>query len=237
VLLTKAGQIPIFFDNYRQLSACTVPHNVHIHSKQISFDKILAVQPQLQVVPTVDKLKGRTFPVVSVTKGMTFALVDLTGAPEVMASLEAGKEPKVELDEEWSPSFVGALFYSQTLLAERAGEPPIHNIHARMIAQGMEDPGTGSACCALGCYLAWKAEEPKPKDGVEDLAKQTETVKLDDKPEHHVFAIEQGVEMGRKCLIAVEVDIKKDQDGKRRVTNVILSGRSNLFLMGQILGE
>jgi predicted PhzF superfamily epimerase YddE/YHI9 len=236
VLLTKAGQIPIFYDNYRQLSACTVPHNVRIHSKQISLDNVLVVQPQLQIVPTVDVLKGRTFPVVSIVKGMTFALVDLTGAPEVMVALEVGKSPAVELDEEWGPSFAGALYYSRSNLAERNGEPAIHNIHARMITQGIEDPGTGSACCALACYLALTAEEPK-KEGVEELAKLTAAVKLDEKPEHHVFAIEQGVEMGRKCMIAVEVDVKTDQEGKRKIANVILSGRANLFLMGQILGD
>lgn len=235
VLLTKAGRIPIFYNNYRQLAACTVPHHVHVHSKQVATEKVLAVQPQLQIVPTIEKIKGQTFPVVSIVKGMTFALVDLTEAPELLKSLSVGHAPEVELDEEWKPSFIGALYYTRTAGKEKVGEQPIHNIHARMITQGIEDPGTGSACCALACFLA--LGEDAKASGVTRLEKQTANLKLEDKVEHLVYAIEQGVEMGRRCQIAVEVDVKRDAAGKREVSNVILSGRANIWAAGHLLGD
>lgn len=196
------------------------------------MEKILAVQPQLQIIPTVEKVKDQSFPVVSIVKGMTFALIDLTETPEVLVALEVGKGPEVELDEEWKPSFVGALYYRRIEDTEKSVGQVIHNIRARMITQGMEDPGTGSACCALACYLALNKGSSK-----EGLEKQTAGLKLEDKLEHLVYAIEQGVEMRRKSQIAVEVDLKRDATGKKAVANVILSGRSNLFAAGQLLGQ
>ena len=231
VLSTKAGLVPVFYNNYRQLAACTVPHNVRVHSKSVTMDDIIKVQPQLQIVPTSEQVKEKSFPVVSIVKGMTFVLVDLTEAPELLAGLEKGEAPSVELDEGWSPSFVGAFYYTKSKTTTQAGEQQIHNIRARMICQGVEDPGTGSASCSLAAYLSLTRQVG------EGLEQQVSGLRLDDKLEHHIFAIEQGVEMGRQCQIAVEVDLKRDTHGKPAVANIILSGRANAFLAGQIIGE
>lgn len=241
VLMTKAGPIPIFFNPYRQIAACSVPHNVHTHKSRVSFDDVLAVQPQIKLVPAFERVKDKSYPIVSIVKGMTFCLVDLTDAPEVLLGLRAGEAPKMVLDEEWNSGFCGAIYYEKRG-EDQASEPTIYNMHVRMIAQGMEDPGTGSGNCALACYLALAPGETKVKQGMkttsggEDLASKTEKMKLEDKTEHHVFAIEQGLEMGRKCTIAVEVDIKETEDGKRAVTGLILSGRATFFSRGEILG-
>lgn len=228
-------------------TACALPHNLHLHKDRVSIDKILSRQPQIQIVPTFDKLKGRTFPVVSFVKGMTFALVDLSDAPEVLGALKASDSPEYELDEDWDPSFKGALYYKSLDKMVQENEPTIHTIQARMITQNFEDPGTGSACSALACFLAtneMKDLEPQTRERsteVESLAKKTEGVKLEDEPqkdakrERHVYAIQQGVEMGRLCTIAIEVDLSVHSDGSKKIANVTLSGRSNFFASGQLI--
>lgn len=255
--MTKAGPVPVFYNPYRLVAACAVPHNIHLHTDQVSMHKVLSKQPQIQIVPTYDKIKDKSYPVVSGVKGMTFVLVDLTDAPEVLGSLKASESPEYELDADWGPSFRGALYYVRKDPMLQEGEPTIHALQARMIAQGVEDPGTGSACCALACYLAtgeMKDLEAKatvePKKGEteeeEELAKKTNEVKLEDpgKPdtkaktkerfERHVYAIQQGVEMGRPCTIAVEVDLKSEKDGSKSIANVTLSGRAHFFATGEL---
>ena len=256
VLMTKAGPVPVFYNPYRMVAACAVPHNMHLHRERVAMEKVLNRQPQIQIVPTYDKIKDKTFPVVSGVKGMTFVLVDLTDAPDVLSSLKASETPEYELDVEWAPSFQGALYYVRKDSMHQEGEPTIHAIQARMISQGSEDPGTGSACCALATYLATNEmrdlvpkpkAEPKEEGNMEDeLAKKTEEVKLEDteKPntkaqekekfERHVYAIQQGVEMGRLCTIAVEVDLKTESDGSKSIANVTLSGRGNFFAKGEL---
>lgn len=240
VLMTKAGPVPIFFNPYRQVAACAVPHEIHIHHSRVSFDDVLAVQPQAKMVPTMEKVKGKSYPIVSIVKGMTFCLVDLTDAPEVLTALRAGEAPAMTLDEGWKSGFRGALYYERRG-EDKGSEPTIYNMHVRMITRGIEDAGTGSGNCALACYLALAAGEPNPKQekpatSGDDLAAKTENMKLADKTEHHVFAIEQGLEMGRKCTIAIEADIKESPDGKREVSELILSGRATFFTRGEIIG-
>ncbi|KIV84483.1 hypothetical protein PV11_00258 [Exophiala sideris] len=240
VLLTKAGKIPIFFNPYRQVAACSVPHNFHVHQHQVPMDKIIATQPQIQIVPGIDKAKSRSFPVVSIVKGMTFILVDLTDHPDILAAVQPGKAPEAELDSEWSPSFVGCFYYKILNQAEKPGEPTIHNIQVRMISHGIEDAASGSACCALSCYLAMqsssKSSNPESSEAGTELAKQTEGLKLEEKTERKVFGIQQGVEMGRLSTIAVEVDVKTDAQGKVSLANVILSGRANMHTRGELVG-
>ncbi|KAK5265359.1 hypothetical protein LTR99_000082 [Exophiala xenobiotica] len=251
VLQTKAGKIPIFYNPYRQVAACAVPFDFHQHSRQVPVEKLIATQPHLQIVPTIDKIKDKSFPLVSIVKGMTFVLVDLTDNPEIFAALQAGKSPEAELDSEWSPSFVGCMYYKVLAKSEQVGEPTIHNVQTRMISHGIEDPGTGSACSALSCYLALLREdsqtskeaeadaEPEAEPEAEaeaDLTKKAEDLKLAEKTERKVFGIQQGVEMGRLCTIAVEVDVKTDAQGRASITNVILSGRANVHLKGELVG-
>lgn len=235
------------------MAACSVPYNIHLHKDRVSLDRVLAIQPQIQIVPTYDALKERTYPVVSGVKGMTFALIDLTDAPNVLGALKPSDSPEYELDENWAPSFKGAFYYKRTQEMAHDNEPTIHAIQARMITQGIEDPGTGSACCALACYLALDGmEDPQeaPKESnvqdtsaEDELSQKTAEVKLEDKEasdlarERHVYAIHQGVEMGRQCTIAVEVETVVGKDGAKRVANVTLSGRANFFATGQLLAH
>lgn len=255
MLMTKAGPVTVFYNPYRMVGACAVPHNVHLHKQMVSMEKILTRQPQVQIVPTYDKIKDKCFPVVSGVKGMTFVLVDLTDAPDVMGALKPSETPEYETDEDWSPTFKGALYYVRKDAMVQDGEPTIHAIQARMISHGSEDPGTGSACCALACYLAtgeMKDLTPKAKKETaqeDELAKKTQEIKLEDssntetqtqprdKMQRHVYAIQQGVEMGRVCTIAVEVDLREEKDGSKKIINVTLSGRANFFARGELSGH
>jgi predicted PhzF superfamily epimerase YddE/YHI9 len=247
ILQTKAGKVPIFYNPYRQVAACGVPTNFHAHDRRVSMDAVIATQPHIQIVPTIEKVKQQNFPVVSIVKGMTFSLIDLTDAPEVLAALQPAKAPEVELDEAWKPSFVGALYYKRLPPSEAKGEPTIHNIQARMISHGVEDPGTGSACCALSAYLALNLGSNDNKaEGVKGASPDTEgalaakTKNLDigeARTERMVFGILQGKEMGRLCTIAIEVDVRTDKDGKRSVANIVLSGRASAHLEGKIIGR
>ncbi|KAK5074996.1 hypothetical protein LTR64_001201 [Lithohypha guttulata] len=240
----NAGPVPVFYNPYRNVAACAVPHNMHLHKSRVSMEQVLVRQPQIQIVPTYDKLKEKTFPVVSGVKGMTFALIDLSDAPDILGALKTSEAPECELDAEWAPSFTGALYYKRLDSLVQDKEPTIHTIQARMIAQNIEDPGTGSACCALAGYLAtneMKDLEPKAKEASsedDDLTKKTEEIRLEDKKEssheRHVYAVQQGVEMGRLCTIAVEVDLEIQADGSKKIVNITLSGRANFFASGQL---
>lgn len=236
------------YDPYRQVAACTVPVNFHIHQAQLSFDNILAVQPQIRIVPTIDKLRDRHSPIVSVVKGMTFAYVDFTDAPEALGSLTTSEAPDMKLDTEWSPSFTGVLYYKRKEAMTQPSEPTIHTVQARMITQNMEDPGTGSACTGLACYLALyesgsgqivrehATSEDEIVSRTEDVKISTEhTATVKPKLERHVYAIHQGVEMGRSCMIAVEVDVAVHSDGSKKIANVALSGRANFFAKGELI--
>lgn len=187
---------------------------------------------------------------------MTFVLVDFSAAPEVLGALKPSQAPKYDLDREWSPSFKGALYYKKLDSMVQDNEPTIHTIQARMITNNMEDPGTGSACCALACYLATNEMEdlqiqakPENVEFDAELATKTEGIKLEDttenpenktqeqrpKRERHVYAVQQGVEMGRMCTIAVEVDLEILPNGSKRIANVTLSGRANTFATGELV--
>ena len=90
--------------------------------------------------------------------------------------------------------------------AEEAG----HDVRARMFGPGfgmVEDPATGSACAALGGYLAARTRQ----DGTQR------------------WVVEQGYEMGRPSLIHVEAD---RSDGKIRAVRV--GGDSVLVSEGRI---
>ena len=282
VFLTKAGLVPISYDPYRQVASCSVPHALHTHSRTVGLVSLLAAQPQLQTLLTIKNLDSAKWPIVSIVKGMNFALIDLTAAPGALAALRVGQAPEMELDPEdgWNEGVTGALYYERRgLVDDRPGEPVIHNLRARMISRGTEDAGTGSACAALGCWLALASPSPastaagkadaageeeqpardtteKPRAGDQSKGDDGEAMAIRTKKpegekgrgaeqpqqqqtaggvvEQHIFAIEQGIEMGRKCTIAVEVDLKRNARGQRVVDSVVLSGRAYFTMQGYI---
>ena len=197
------------------------------------------MQPQLKIVPTLEKLTSKSFPVVSFIKGLSFTLVDLSDAPEMLAGLLDGPTPDAALDEGWGGGSVGCLFFKGLEMDEVEGEPAIRNLQARFFAQGREQQASSTAASALSCYLALNTQfisTTTNKDDVDAaLAEQTESMKLSGKAVRKVFGIQTGAEVGRRCTIAVEVDIEVDDAGKSTVKSVILSGRANFGMRGELI--
>jgi trans-2,3-dihydro-3-hydroxyanthranilate isomerase len=97
-----------------------------------------------------------------------------------------------------------------TLETERAGA----TVHCRMFAPGFgvpEDPATGSAAGALGCYLVWHGQV-RPHDGVARIV------------------IEQGIEIGRPSLIHVEIVVGNGGE----ITAVRVGGEAVTVLTGEV---
>jgi trans-2,3-dihydro-3-hydroxyanthranilate isomerase len=92
----------------------------------------------------------------------------------------------------------------------RGGERADSDVHARMFAPTIgvpEDPATGSACAALGGYLATR--DDRTRDGTAR------------------WVVEQGFEMGRPSIMELEVD--RDAG---RVTGVRVGGQSVMVCEG-----
>jgi trans-2,3-dihydro-3-hydroxyanthranilate isomerase len=108
----------------------------------------------------------------------------------------------------WEATFAGYVTNNVFLFALDA-EHRGHDVRARMFAPTIgvpEDPATGSACVALGGYLAWRESRTEG------------TFK---------WIVEQGFEMGRPSILEVEAD---KQNG--RVTAARVGGRTVLVCDG-----
>ncbi|PKA41909.1 PhzF family phenazine biosynthesis protein [Rhizobium sullae] len=142
---------------------------------------------------------------VFVSVGLSFAVAELDGP----ASLGAARPNLTHFQDAAGPNAEGNHDFSLFVYARSPEEP--WTIRARMFApldNVPEDPATGSASAALSAYLVSLAPE------------QTTTRRL---------TIEQGVEMGRRSIIEVDV-VKKDGV----VTDVSISGACVPVMRGEI---
>src|SRR5207248_7002643 len=108
-------------------------------------------------------------------------------------------------------SALGNYFTNKVMVFAMDAERPGSDVRARMYAPEIgvpEDPATGSACVALGGYLA--ARNPR-LDG---------TLR---------WIVEQGFEMGRPSILEVEVDKTAG-----RITSVRCGGRSVVVCEGRM---
>jgi trans-2,3-dihydro-3-hydroxyanthranilate isomerase len=147
-----------------------------------------------------DLLDGAWMPQI-VSCGLEFAFVPVRDRSVVAKS-------RIHL-ETWERHLANTLGQMVMIFAMDAGEKG-HDVRARMFAPGFnvpEDPATGSACAALGGYLAARSR----RDGTQR------------------WVVEQGYEMGRPSLIEVEAD---RSDGK--ITGVRVGGSSVLVCDGDI---
>ncbi len=127
----------------------------------------------------VDDLAGGAFHPQAVSCGLPFTFVPLR-------SRDAVRRARLKMDR-WEASLAGTTAHMLMVFALDA-EDPTHQVRARMFAPGdsvPEDPATGSACAALGGYLAMRDATP------------TATLR---------WIVEQGYEMGRPSLLHVECD-------------------------------
>lgn len=212
-VMTKAGPVPLTYDQGSQLVQATVPQDIHVHQQEATLDQIRAVQTSMNVASDLFDVTP-THPVVSMVKGVTYALVDLTERHDLFAKLVPGESPQLNLDEGWTPSFTGVMYYR--LLnshVESESSMMVWNLRVRMVAINLEDPACGSGGSSLGAYLALSNGH---------------------KSQNHRFNIEQGSEMGRNSRIIVDVCL--DIEG-RQVLEVKLAGQAALVAKGSLYVE
>jgi PhzF family phenazine biosynthesis protein len=192
-IITKAGPIPISTDPKTQNVKAEIPQDFHVHKATYPC----ALNP------------GVENPVTSIVKGMSFILVklntleDLARAGEVQnLNVNGDAYNPSSLDEDWKVGIVGTMYFVE----QGVDEDERKKYRTRMFG-GREDPGTGSASSALGCYLAEKGGGKEVK-----------------------FVFEQGVEMGRRNKIYVEVE-REDGGGVERV---VLSGKAVTVMEGSL---
>ena len=154
---------------------------------------------------------------------LSLEVADLTGGAWSPQSVSTGvpflfipvrdrsvlKRARVRLDK-WEAT-LKASWAPEMFVFSRDAELEGSNIRARMFAPGLgigEDAATGSACAALGGYLA--ARDPQ-KDG---------TLR---------WVVEQGFEMGRPSILEVEAD---KAEGK--ITGIRVGGASVMVSRGEM---
>ncbi|KAI9042639.1 PhzF family phenazine biosynthesis protein [Aspergillus affinis] len=209
-LETRAGPVKIEYNPKSQIVSAQVPHNVHIHATETPLSALKAIQPCLGATSRLTTTTT-SWPTVSIVKGVTYVLADLTETPEVFGKISAGESPQVELDEGWSPSFVGTMYYRTLgLRIETETDTKIWELRVRMIAINVEDPACGSGSCSLAAYLALQEGAGSRK---------------------HRFLIDQGSEIGRDSHIVVDVELTED---RRRVSSVKLAGPAAFVAEGKI---
>ena len=137
---------------------------------------------------------------------MTFILIELKSLEALQSVSITGAPVTVSgLDEEWNNTFVGTYFYVRTPSAEG-----MQSLRTRMIEGTLEDPATGSAASDLAAYLS--LTHGKPGQTLE-------------------YEITQGVEMGRKSDISVQV-VLGQESGIEKIT---LGGKTVPVMEGQLL--
>lgn len=198
-LLCKAGPIVGRYDPDTKLAEAEIPHNVRIHQAPVFGRAVLKAQPYLSRTSVVTN----ELHVVSIVKGLSFVLIQVPSISPHLEKIEVSGHSvdcaSVQLDEGWTPSFIGTYFYAITSQSTEK----IVRLRTRMLEPSVgEDSATGSAASALASFLALK-------DGTGKMT--------------FYYSIEQGVEMGRASEIQVKVTL--DATGKA-VEKLVLAGRS-----------
>ena len=210
-LLLKAGRFPISKWNNPSggVGAQTaIAHNVHMHSTDCSQDLLGG---------------DSALPVVSIVRGMTFILAqqpDLESLAKCQRSL-IGEDEYSEgvlgnLDKGWRTGLIASDFFVDLGVDQKTG---IRKIRCRVWST-REDPATGSAASALCSHLSLTSREVEVEGGRDES--EIESV--------FEYEIEQGVEMGRRSLIYVQVTTRKAADDAgtsgtgRTIEKVVLKG-------------
>lgn len=213
LLKCKAGNIPWSYDTASGHASAEIPHDSHLHTK--SFD-VRGLQGQGIPQAVTDGFVNSA-PYFSIVKGMTFCLVELSSL-EALGAVATGYKPlpREGLTPEYIGNGVAGLFFYHVMdekTSDNTTDARTRMIRTRMVLDVLEDPATGSASSALAVYLA--KHHPKLRKPEQKL---------------HKFEFTQGVEMGRKSVIGLEVHLG---DGAK-VEKVVLSGSAVEIMEGNI---
>lgn len=177
VLEEGVGDVPVTIRSaegrptFAQLSVAKLPEVV---AKTPDLD---ALAEALSLSP--DDFVGGPWAPVAVSCGLPFLMV-------AVRSRDAVRRARLRV-EPWERTFAGTPASDSMVFAMEAEGPGV-DVHARVFVPGCsvpEDPATGSACAALGGFLAART----PRDGG--------TLR---------WTVEQGLEMGRPSRLEIEVD-------------------------------
>ena len=200
VLEEKVGPVPVTIrardgvPTFAQLSVAKLPEIGPPVPTRKTLAEILSLDEK--------DLLGGHFAPQAVSCGLPFLFVPLKDR-------DAVKRSRIRVDP-WERT-LGNAWASMIMVFSRDPEREGSDIRARMYAPGIsvpEDPATGSACAALGGYLAARD------------ARQSGTLR---------WVVEQGFEMGRPSIIEIEVD-KADA----AITAVRVGGASVVMSSGEI---
>ncbi len=178
VLEELVGPVPVTIRStdgrpvFAQLSVAKLPEVGAPTPSRDALARVLGLE--------VDDLLGGEWSPQAMSCGLPFLFVPLHDRDAVARA-------RIRMDA-WDATLKGAPV-SEIMIFAPGGERPGTDYRARMFAPGLnvpEDPATGSACAALGGYLAAR----------------------DDRREGTLrWIIEQGFEMGRPSMLEVEADL------------------------------
>ncbi|KAF2495224.1 Diaminopimelate epimerase-like protein [Lophium mytilinum] len=204
----KAGKIDLQYNIRDETTKASIPHNVNIHQRTCSRESLRQFQPNLKAAEESSKISLKeSSPVVSIVKGMTFVLVELADEKALGAVSTTNSSIEfTDLDEGWNETFVGWYFYVRL----GSSEDGVVKLRTRMIEGLLEDPATGSAASALAGYLSLKEGKPGT------------TLK---------YEMTQGVEIGRRSEIGIEVIMAESQG----IDTINLIGTAVRVMEGRVM--
>ncbi|KAK7188800.1 hypothetical protein DPSP01_005696 [Paraphaeosphaeria sporulosa] len=192
-LRTIAGIIPFEFNKELGTAAVGIPHDVYFHK-----DRLLP-----HPFPKLNGSDSSNVPLVSIVKGMAFNLIRMNDLDALAVPTEGllplaklFKGEHLDQGSGWDSGYTGSFYYAD--LGYDDGAPEVRQLRTRSLGS-REDPGTGSASCALASYLSL----------------------TEDGDRRRKFHLTQGVEMGRRSDIYVEVLLK---EGGKEIEELKMSG-------------
>ncbi|RGP80581.1 phenazine biosynthesis [Fusarium longipes] len=211
-MIAKAGKIHLEFDT-SGLARAEIPHNVRLHAQRLARPEYEAGSDEKIAQLAAAEEGARLY---SIVNGMTFALIELPSL-DMLGAAKIGAMSYISgdlQDEGWKHDFDSRRYYFVLLDGEESsdGKQFVQKVRTRLVKRTTEDPATGSAACALACYLAL---HKLSRDSIQ-------------------FRITQGVEMGRESLILVDVVIERDDGGERKVKTVHLGGNAVEVMNGTL---
>lgn len=221
-IIPPAGPIPLISADEGSVTA-QIPHDVHLHSRTLRSlyelgdkDVTAQIQPALHDEEDIRNAELDA-PIFSIVKGMTFLLVELPsiehlGKINVGKRLDLGNYVSLLDAGSWGHGFTARYYYVRQTAVTAEDGIRTETIRTRMVELGFEDPATGSAASALSCHLSLQG-------GIDEVR----------------YRITQGVEIGRKSDIEVNVVLGPGQEGDARsIKEVRLGGSARVVMTGQI---
>lgn len=221
VITPPAGPIQLTSADDGSVTA-VIPHDVHLHSRTLRSlyelgdkDVTAQIQPALDDEDVIRDAQLDA-PIFSIVKGMTFLLVELPntealGKVNVSKQLDLGNYVSLLDAGPWGHGFVARYYYVRQTVAAAEDGTRTETIRTRMVELAFEDPATGSAASALSSYLSLKGDTDETR-----------------------YRLTQGVEIGRKSDIEVNIKAGAGEDGARSIREVTLGGSARMVMTGSI---